>query len=296
MTAPAPAMRHRPAWILAVLFAALWLRAGAAWAQKVLEEIHRVPVEVVDAYGKAVRQDIVLTVFKAPGDAARPLLVLNHGRATKAEARARLGRARYGDASRFLVGLGFIVAVPTRVGYGETGGEDVEDTGACERKRYAPGYEAGAQLTSQVVAWMRQRPDVLPDRTVVMGQSYGGTIAVAMAAKNAPGVAAAINFAGGGGGDPKTHPGNPCMPGQLERLFAGYGQTARIPTLWVYAENDLFMGATQPRLWFSAFQAAGGVGEFVQFPPDGEDGHALFTHAPQVWQPKVAEFLKAQGF
>lgn len=289
---PASRVPVRAAFFLA---AALWLPLGAAWAQKMVEEVHRIPAEATDAYGKTVRRDMVLTVFKAPDDAPRPLLVLNHGRAPTAEGRAGLGRARYSDAARFLVGQGFIVAVPTRLGYGETGGEDIEDTGVCERKRYAPGYEAGAQLTLQVMAWMRQRPDTLPDRTVVMGQSFGGTIAVAMAAKNPPGVVAAINFAGGGGGNPKTRPGDPCMPGQLERLFGGYGQTARIPTLWIYTENDLFMGPKHPREWFSAFEAAGGVGEFVQFPPNGEDGHGLFSQAPKVWQPKVTEFLQARG-
>jgi len=31
-------------------------------------------------------------------------------------------------------------------------------------------------------------------------------------------------------------------------------------------------------------------------PPQGDDGHATFVRAPAVWQPIVAEFLRAQGF
>jgi pimeloyl-ACP methyl ester carboxylesterase len=79
-------------------------------------------------------------------------------------------------------------------------------------------------------------------------------------------------------------------------MFADYGRKARIPTLWIYTENDQWMGSKYPREWFAAFQAEGGVGEFVQFPPHGKDGHGLFTQAPEVWRPTVLTFLQANGF
>jgi hypothetical protein len=34
----------------------------------------------------------------------------------------------------------------------------------------------------------------------------------------------------------------------------------------------------------------------TQYPPHGEDGHSLFTRFPEVWQPRVAEFLDTVGF
>jgi len=83
---------------------------------------------------------------------------------------------------------------------------------------------------------------------------------------------------------------------RLEQMFAGYGKTAKIPMLWIYAENDLYFGPKYPREWHEAFAAAGGHAEFVQFPPHGENGHLLFTQFPEVWQPKVAQFLQQQGF
>jgi len=147
-----------------------------------------------------------------------------------------------------------------------------------------------------VMARLRERDDVAKDRAVVMGQSYGGTTAITLAALSPEGVVAAINFAGGGGGNPKTQPGRPCAPQRLQRMFADYGKTARMPTLWVYTENDQYMGLTYPREWFEAFHASGGVGEFVQFPPHGDDGHSLFSRFPQTWRPVVADFLQRQGF
>ena len=100
-----------------------------------------------------------------------------------------------------------------------------------------------------------------------------------------------INFAGGSGGNPVERPGNPCGAGLLQDLAGDYGKTSRVPTLWIYTENDKFWGSRYPKNWFEAFRGSGGVGEFVQHPPNGDDGHSLFTRAPALWQPIVERFL-----
>ena len=281
-------------WKKLVWLALLVLPCAGA---RLREEQIDLPVKVNDAWGKAVEQTIKVTVFHDDANPQpAPVLVLNHGRAPDAEGRAKLNRARYTDAATFLVRRGFIVAVPTRIGYGVSGGPDIEDTGPCNAKRYPPGYAAAAEQTLAVLAAVRQRPDASRDRAVVMGQSYGGATAVTVAALNPPGVQASINFAGGGGGNPKTQPQRPCAPHALERMFGDYGKTARIPMLWIYTENDMYFGAELPRQWHAAFVAAGGQAQLVQFPPQGDDGHLLFSRFPQLWQPRVAEFLEAQGF
>jgi dienelactone hydrolase len=270
--------------------------AGAAPARLIEEQI-KVPVKVRDGFGKEVAHDIVVTVFHDDRAAKPyPLLILNHGRAVAPEERSALGRARYPVPSRWLTRLGFMVAVPTRVGYGVTGGDDVENTGPCSRKNYPPGYTAAAAETLTVLDALRQRADVARDRTVVMGQSFGGMTAIAVAAMNPPGVQLAINFAGGGGGNPKERPQDPCAPSLLKELFVDYGKTARMPTLWIYTENDMYFGPRLPQEWFEAFKAAGGKGEYVRFAAHGENGHGLFTAAPPVWEPTVLAFLHANGY
>lgn len=294
--------RHLPTLLRTVTvwvwhWAALCVLCIPAAQAELVQEVIKVPVTVSNAWGKAVQQDVVVTLFvdtASPGPT--PIAVIHHGRPAKPEQRAALGRATAITNARWLASMGFLVVVPTRVGYGVSGGEDVEISGPCAAKNYAPGYEAAAAQTQQILEVVRQRPGVLSDRTLVLGQSFGGATAIALAAKNLPGVRAAINFAGGGGANPELQPEQPCGTPQLRALFAAYGRTARIPTLWIYAENDRWMGSTYPRQWFDAFVAEGGVGEFVMYPPQGEDGHLLFTRAPEVWRPQVLEFLRANGY
>jgi len=264
-------------------------------AQEMKDRIEKVPAKVTDMYGKTIEREITVTVFEIPGRAPYPLLVLNHGRAVNDADRAKLGRARYTEISRWFASLGYSVWVPTRIGYGVSGtgsSDDPEYSGSCSAKQYAPGFAAAADQTLQVIEYAKTKSDINARRIVVVGQSYGGMTSIAVAARNTPGVVATINFAGGSGGNPETRPGMPCGADLLRDLSARYGKAAQVPTLWVYTENDRWMGARFPREWFDAFRAAGGKGEFVMHPPHGEDGHSLFTRGAWVWQPGVQRFLE----
>lgn len=288
---------HFSSITIAFVLTAVAVTTSTASHAKLVEEVIKVPVVVKNSFGKEVAQDIVVTVFyESTAPKPYPVLVLGHGRAPDAASRAALGRFKYSANSRWLTQLGFMVAVPTRVGYGESGGEDVEDTGDCRRKNYPPGYKAAAEQNLKVLEVMRHRPDTAKDKAVMVGQSFGGATAITTAALNPPGVQATINFAGGGGGNPDTQPQNPCAPSMLEAMFGHYGKTARTPTLWIYTENDMYFGPKLPKEWFDAFKANGGVGDYVRFPANGKNGHGLFTQDPDVWKPLVLEFLKANGY
>ena len=270
--------------------------AAAPARAKLIEDIIDLPVRVTTVTGAVVEQAIKVTIFRDDARAKGPFLFINHGRAGAAEERAALGRARFGAPARFFVSLGFVVLAPTRIGYGVSGGPDVEFSGRCDARNYTPVYEAAAQQTLRVIEHAKTLSYVDVRNGVVLGQSFGGATALAVAAKNIPGVKAAVNFAGGGGGNPKARPADPCSPDRLLVLFAGYGATAKIPTLWLYSENDLYFGVEKPRRWFDAFRAKGGQGEFVTLPPFAEDGHRSFTGNPDAWRSMVEAFLrKAMG-
>ena len=65
------------------------------------------------------------------------------------------------------------------------------------------------------------------------------------------------------GGNPSGSPRQSCKPELLTDIYRQYGTTTRIPTLWLYAENDLFWGADMPRHWFEAFKAGSSDVSFV---------------------------------
>ena len=273
-----------------------WLWAACAGAAMV-EEVLQLPVRVQTAAGQAVQGRIHVTLFRDdawPATRRVPLALLAHGRAPSAQARADMGRVRYAGAARYLLQRGYMVAVPTRLGYGVTGGDDLEAAGRCDAARYTPVFDVAAQQLQATLDALRQRPEVRPDGMLVLGQSFGGASAVALAAKQPPGLAAVVNFSGGSGGDSQKRPGAPCAPQALQATFAHYGSTARVPMLWLYAENDQFWGPEWPCQWHQAFVAAGGQARLQVLGALGEDGHQLFSKFGRLWHPLVSQFLNAQ--
>ncbi|MCV2369833.1 alpha/beta hydrolase family protein [Roseateles oligotrophus] len=264
------------------------------------EAVLRVPVAVQDAFGRDVAGDLLVTTFKPNGPGPFPLLIISHGR--NSEKRGEYGRQRFESAARFFVRKGFAVAAPLRLGYGELASQgDPENSHGCSRPNYAPALAAAARQIVAVAQAMATQPDVDASRLVLVGQSVGGIASVAAAAMRPPGLVAAINFAGGHGGSPTVHRGEPCQPAQLKRLFQSYGELnagaeAPTPTLWIYTENDMYFAPRHSRDWAEAYRSGGGLVDYRLLPAIGDDGHRLFAAANDVWQPLVDEFLTQQGF
>ncbi|HJY78706.1 MAG TPA: alpha/beta fold hydrolase [Burkholderiales bacterium] len=283
----------RQAFLLA-LFLPPWL--ASARAAEIAERVLKVPVKFEDMYRKTIAREITVTVFEQPGGAPYPLMVLSHGRPPNNSGRHNFGRARFPDASKYFASLGYSVWVPTRIGYGVSGtDEDPEDSGACGSKNYPPAFAAAAEQVLQVIDYAKRLPEIDGSRIVSIGQSVGGMTSIALAARNPAGMVAAINFAGGGGGNPEGRVGEPCDPNRLAELYGSYGKTARVPTLWIYAENDRFFAPRHVKSWHQAFRSQGGGGELMMLPPFGEDGHVLFTRGMPVWKPLVERFLQLQA-
>jgi dienelactone hydrolase len=262
----------------------------------VVEDVIDVPVTVRSIYGKEFRQAIKVTVFRDDQRQKSPYLVLNHGRPPKDADIVQMKRQRFPNVSQYFVSLGFVVLVPTRVGYGEAGGPDVEYTGKCDNKTYAPALAAAADQTQALLKFAETLPYVDITRGIVVGQSFGGMTSIALSARSLPGLAAAVNFAGGAGGSPTERPANPCDLRQLDRLFAEYGAGAKVPTLWFYSQNDRFWGPKLPRKWFDIFVGAGGRGKFISLPAFKDDGHVIFSGNPEAWKPAFESFLHDIGF
>ncbi|MGS1029490.1 alpha/beta hydrolase family protein [Burkholderia glumae] len=259
------------------------------------ESVVTLDVAVKDFYGRKETGRLAVTQFMPDGDGPFPILILNHGRS--ATDRSTPPRFRYTRQAAFFVERGFAVFEPTRIGYGRFGTQfDPEYSGKCSQKDYQPMIDAARIEERAVLDYARRQPRVDPHRIVMVGQSVGGFVTTGVAADNPDGLVAAVNFAGGAGGDPVGHSGTPCQGERLEAMYERFGSTARVPMLWIYTENDQYFGPSYSRAWHAAFVRAGGKADYRLLPPFGDNGHLLFARGTGIWEPVVSAFLVQQGF
>lgn len=283
---------------LLVLIGSLWAAALLAQeAPPLAADLNETVIEVPFAgNGAQPGERMIVTLFKPDGDGPFPFAILNHGRAGTPAGRAQVQRWRYSAQARWLVRKGFAVFVPTRRGYGATGGMDVEAIGNCVNPGYRESMAGGVATELAVIDYAKRQTFVDAAHFVVIGQSAGGMLAVGIAAAAPPGLVAAVNFAGGHGGDPERRPGQPCRPDRLREVFSEAGKTARVPMLWIYTENDRYFAPEHTRAWHAAFVAAGGRAELALLAPFKSNGHVLFVEGMAIWQPLLDTFLASAGF
>lgn len=233
------------------------------------------------------------TVLRPPGPGPFPLAVINHGTAQGSFARAQFTPSLYDHVSRWFLERGYVVVLPIRGGHGATGGPYFEDQGRCESPDYEKAGAATADSIQAAIDYLAARPFVQKSGAVVVGQSAGGWGALALASRNPPAVRAVINFAGGRGGRADNRPNRNCAPDRLVAAAGVFGRSARIPTLWLYSENDSFFGPALSKQLAEAFQRAGGDAEYHLLRPFGADGHVFIeeSEAVAVWSPIVERFL-----
>ncbi|HXP02976.1 MAG TPA: CocE/NonD family hydrolase [Stellaceae bacterium] len=185
---------------------------------------------------------------------------------------------------------GYAAVVIMRRGFGHSNGPYAEDSsGECNNRDYLRiGWISAEDVLGAAVA-LRAEPWAAPDRVVLLGQSTGGLAVTAAAATNPPGVVGILNFAGGRGSDAPDHV---CSDDRLVEAFGTFGQTARIPALWVFSKNDHFFGPALARRMFEAYTAGGAPAQLEMLPPVGTDGHTALELAPRelIWGP-VDAFL-----
>lgn len=300
-----PHLSGRACWLYAVGLVVSWMLLNAsatAQTSPTTPELVKIGVPGLGSFGGEAA--MVTHVFKPTGSGPFPVLLFSHGRAGDAATRSRLSSPIALGHVRYWLAKGYAVVAPVRPGYGDTGGADTESSGvgygvngACTRQP-APARTAAAAMrsTSLALRWVRTQPWAMADKILLEGQSVGGLTTVALCATNPPGVVGCINFSGGAGGDPERAPGNMCAPEKTTALMADYGRTTQPPTLWFYAENDLFWGAEAPRQWHAAFAQSGSPIEFIQSPAVSPDGHRLLALGGKLWSEPLDAWLKKYGF
>jgi dienelactone hydrolase len=276
----------------------------AAWLAIALALAATRPVVAQDHQSGYIREELRIPMpaagpsgleallIRPAGNGPWPLALISHGAPRDAAARANMTVNRlYRQAVEF-ARRGFAALVVMRRGYGSSGGSYAENSGPCARRDYLrTGRESTNDLRAAVEA-MQKRSDVTTDRFIAVGISAGGFASIALSADPPPGLAAVINFAGGRGSRAED---DVCDEDALVRAFASFGATSRVPTLWIYAENDKFFWPELAHRMHAAFTRAGGRAQFIDADEFGEDGHSLFADGIALWTPMVDASLRAQN-
>ena len=240
-------------------------------------------------------------VVRPVGNGPFPLVVMNHGVSLNQQERSFFPIVEFRDAAMWFARRGYMVVAPS----GGYGGQALDEPdrgifssfyskiGTCNNPNFHDAGLAVALLDKWIIDYMTDQKLVVPDETIVVGQSAGGWAAIALSSRNVRGVRAIITFAAGRGGRVDGKPNNNCAPEKLVAATRDFGQTARVPMLWIYIENDTFFGPALSKRMHQAYTEAGGMAEYHLLPPFGNDGHFLIDSpdAIPLWAPLVSQFL-----
>jgi dienelactone hydrolase len=283
--------------VLAALIAALAVAPAVAQEieldRELNEQVVRVPVRA-ESEAAVDEWSLVATTYRPPGAGPFPLIVLSHGSPGSTWERQAMGRYRPLPQIREFTSRGFAVIVPMRRGYGDTEGAWAERYGACGAPDYYRAAREGAKDLVATVQFAQALPYVQRERVILVGQSAGGIASMAAASDNPAGVIGVVNFSGGRGGRPYTHPGDPCVAANMTEAISRLARTIKVPVLWHYSENDQFFAPRHVKAWFQAFENAGAKGRLVMQPSFQWDGHAIFgaQRGLPIWTAAFDGFLK----
>lgn len=251
-------------------------------------------------YGLLGKRHIEISLFTPPGKGPFPLFIFNHGDVTDGPALTRRIRFRDMYVANELLALGFAVAMPARPGVGRSEGLYDRFSGAgsvilgSASHLLNKGREQGEECLA-AIAYLRTLPNLDSNRIVIAGQSAGGFAAsiFGMQSTQPEWLKAIVNFSGG-----RTDTGTDKVAKGLNAGMVGafrlIGEQSKVPSLWIFAENDSRYSADTIRASHEAFTKAGGNAKLLLYPASKNDGHAVY-HEPEKWRTDLRNFMEQQG-
>jgi dienelactone hydrolase len=184
-----------------------------------------------------------------------PLAIILHGKDFVSSDMERMRPRISARQAQDMADRGWLTVSFTRRGFGRSDGP-FPALANCGTLKLAEQFDADADETLAVLELLRQRPDVDPDRIIIIGVSAGGAAGLALAARNPPGVRAVVNISGGLNLSGCVEKGNDTLVDAVK----GLAGKSRIPQLWIYADNDtLFPFALVNRMHEAALEAGANV-------------------------------------
>jgi len=277
------------ALLWAVLIA--WAAIRPAPAAELYREELRIPLAAAGPRG------LEALLIRPAGSQRYPLALLSHGSALGSQSPHEMTPySHYRQAVEF-ARRGFAALVVMRRGFGDSGGVPAETHSCCKVASYLRAAKSAADDLRAAIAAMNSRADVTTKGMIAVGVSSGGFATVALTSDPPPGLAAAINFAGGLHRASLTGTGirNADDETELVNAFRRLGRTSHTPMLWVYAANDTYFSPDLAHRLIAAFGASGGHAQLIDAPAFGTDGHFLFGGGIPIWTGMVDDFLRQQA-
>ena len=285
--------------VLTLAFLAVVFRSGAAQdqpAQPLPAPIRFVEREIWIPAPQSFPHGLDSIEVYADRPGRHPLVVLTHGTSNDPEVRMRTTPWSQLEQALWFARPGFVAVVVVRRGYGRSGGQMDSQQGNCNSRRggsFEAAGEASADDLRAAIRYANSLPEVDGETVLSAGVSTGGFAQVALIADPPKGLKAAISFAGGRGSDGHEHD---CDLSGVADAFGAFGKSAHkhgdLPMLWIYAQNDHYFPPVMARQFEAAYARGGGIEQFVLAPPDGDDGHHLYSHV-DAWSDIVQSFLKS---
>jgi dienelactone hydrolase len=237
-----------------------------------------------------------LVVRPAKANGRLPIALITHGKNPTPVENQALRADLMRPQARDLAARGWLAVAVMRRGYGQSDGLPGISRGApymsCENADLVRGFDIEADDLDGALTALRARPDADISRVIAIGQSLGGGTVLAYAARRPSGLLGVVNVSGGAW---RTDGNRVCDHADLVAAMATFGSRTRVPSLWLYAENDSLFPPELVNRMRDAYAQAGGHADLRMFPPVVGDGHALFMEfgARIKWLRALDAFLQA---
>ena len=257
----------------------------------VIENSDRLPVIIG---GRDYALDAL--IVRRPGTDKLPVALITHG-ANPGDPRAATTDWLRGWAHD-LAHRGWLAVVIMRRGSGKSDGEIADDAGTCAAPDIGRYLDAHADDLEAALRTIAQRQDADMSHVVAIGDSAGGAAVMALAARSSVRLSAVVNVSEGLGrrlGAFRPDPACASYDSDLVWNFARFGSTARMPTLWIYAENDSWFRPGLIERMRPAFTGSGGKANLIMLPPFQGEGHTMFfaSGGRQLLLPELDSLLRA---
>jgi dienelactone hydrolase len=223
------------------------------------------------------------TFYPAAGATPAPLAIITHGSDV---GRDLLKSFAFSTEAHWLRDKGFAVLALMRRGRGRSEGIYGEDDYGRDHEGdiidCSKGIGQGIEDLESAIAYGRGLPGIRPGPVLLVGHSRGGFLSLHYAGLKPAEVMGVVNFSGG------------WLPiGPLTQSYfanAGRGAGAKVPQLWLYADNDNRYSEAVIRSSYQAFEATGGKARFELLHAVPGDGHLLRLF-PDRWRSLADQFL-----